>query len=152
VLGISPRDASAGLGKAVNIEPLATQVASLWWGGGCRLIGRDAEGVESAIRTALALLWLSVIDRERCERALYAHRKRAGSSSAVDFWTRPVGPIAVGKATRLALSVFEELQGGSGLAPKLAAYTKQHWGCSIPARQFLDDLALSNYYYSAGRL
>jgi hypothetical protein len=152
VLGISPRDASAGLGKAVNIEPLATQVASLWWGGGCRLIGRDAEGVESAIRTALALLWLSVIDRERCERALYAHRKRAGSSSAVDFWTRLVGPIAVGKATRLALSVFEELQGGAGLAPKLAAYTKQHWGCLIPARRFLDDLALSNYYYSAGRL
>jgi len=153
VLGVSPRDAAAGLGRAVNIEALATQVASLWWGGGCRLIGRDAEGVESAIRTALALWWLSVIDRETCERALYAHRKRAGSSSAVDFWTSLGGPIAVGKATRLALSVFEELQGGSsGLAPRLAAYTKQQWGYLIPVRQFIDDLGLSNHYNSAARL
>lgn len=117
---------------------MCRQLASTWWGVGCRIASPMGTQIAHAISAAVALRWLSetgkVAQRNRVLEAFRGHAlklKRQKSVRPIDWERTPAPGMA------LALGLDEALEKGTGVQAPLQGLTKQYWGKLIHPNSIL---------------
>lgn len=103
---------------------LIRELAAMYWGGGCQLVGPTAFETQNALGAAVALAWASTESPLMYAKKLAAYRW-LGAASRLGGALR--GNLRDGRTARLAVRVHESLV-GSGSSGRLQTVTRTYWG------------------------
>lgn len=132
--------ALSGLDEAIHpvfgtprYDVIAAQVASLWWGVGCRISGRGGREIETGLRYGMMLAWLheigNPVDLEFTLRWC-RHLATPGVHMMIKDYAR--GHVTTRRFMRIALWLFERFNRDPTTWFKLGALTRQCWGQYVP--------------------
>lgn len=125
-----------GLGESAGSPSdvfVAEQIAGLWWGLGCRLLGSNAGEWENGLTLALALKWLEQVSSDTEIDAALDYCRTAPKLG----WLPAVRKKLLGqpdekRAVRLAAKLYDAMsQRASG---SLRELTRESWGRHIPVQ------------------
>jgi hypothetical protein len=121
---------------------VASRLAGLWWGAGCRATGFGGGEVAAAFRGAAALLWCDRIgESARRDAMLETWRRRAGRGRVSDALARVRGEVMHGFHGHASALLYEALAGDDGVRRRVAELTRQSWGLTISAQHVRTELA-----------
>jgi hypothetical protein len=123
---------------------LTRELASIWWGCGCRLLGKHSKEVASAIGGALSLHWGRAKDTEGSSKTIAAYEGLAGGSALKDRWLGAIGRGRPRLTAELALAFYRGLSSGRG-QDALKALTADFWGLYVPVPVFLRELSRGGF-------
>jgi hypothetical protein len=130
-------------GETPNDVVVARRIASLWWGGVCRLSGGTARELEFAIAAALGLQWTAHMgEGTQLNAAIASYERIARQSFVADLWWSARDYLRPRVAARLALAVYRTLSANPATLLALGALLRRQWGCFIPSREVTDTLGL----------
>jgi hypothetical protein len=110
---------------------LAFQLASIWWGGGCRVIGRRQYEMVTGLRLFLALRWLHWMEPEKIPPTL----ERLRSSASWGFLKRRSYAVEHGSrgdvSSRLAVALYDHAEHSPRVLDVMRRLTNETWGKQI---------------------
>jgi hypothetical protein len=124
---------SIGFGSARGTPAdfyLSPQLAGVWWGGGCKIVGHRAQELESALCLAYGLSWMDYIGEfDQLNEALDHCSRLAKSSIVKNWWKGARGIPRTRDGVRIALELYALLQDEqSGAAELIKQLNRQYWG------------------------
>lgn len=123
---------------------LTRELASIWWGSGCRLLGKYSKEVTSAIGGALSLHWANTKDTDGFAKTIRAYEVQARGSALQDRWLGASGRGRPKLTAELALALYRGLSGRRG-RDALRALTADFWGLYLPVPVFQRELSLAGF-------
>lgn len=125
--------ATVGTDWVVAEHNLVRQLATIWWGHGCRLVGNQSVEMQWAIATLAALAWTRETGSRARLQPLLAHYRRLASMPALQArWHAMQGVVDNRRLARLVLSLNRDLENGGNLRA-IRALTRSAWGHFVSA-------------------
>lgn len=119
----------------------AMQLASLWWEGGCRFVGRERLLLEEALRDYSVLCVAMTLMPETTERMVKAYAAVAdqGAIAALGSWLTFDG-VPRSRAARLGLAIFDASRSRPEVVETVRRVAGEGWGECVPAHAVLSRL------------
>jgi hypothetical protein len=124
-----------GLDAAHAGEPndfyLVVQLARIWWGGGCRIVGKHATDLQGALAFLAGLLWLDYMEEKQQHAQVVHNLKRFRWSWLKSMGDRLRGEANRRRTARAALALYSACASRSASAEDLRALTREAWGQEV---------------------
>jgi hypothetical protein len=113
------------------------------WGAGCKIVGRGALELESAICLAYGLRWMEYIGEfDQLGEALDRCSRIAKSSTVRNWWRGVKGMLRIRDSVRIALKLYTALQDErSAVSESMKQLTRQYWGQYVNRNVISETLA-----------
>lgn len=142
-------DALLRVGAIGSVEmqfEITRELASLYWGSGCRASGPHAIELFAALGTALALSWADASGHKWIVDRVLGRLRHDSRRAVLNDWSRTLaGEAAAGLAARLAEAIWKDVATGSGML-RLRRATIDLWGQVVPSKVWFRELGLMSYY------
>lgn len=136
-----------GLGRQAGFPAdalLARQAIGLWWGAGCRVVGRYARELEYSFASAASLLWQVHVGSEDLAAARIARYARAlRELRPPDLLYSLAGEMRPTLTYQLVVSIFRSLRRDDRLLGCVRRLLHESWGEYVPSRRIIRDFAAS---------
>jgi hypothetical protein len=149
-LVLAPHDGAAAMGGPLlrlrTLQPLglqadqdpedvmlASRLASVWWGTGCRVTGPCGRELEAAIRAATAMLWADQVGGVFRHGVFAAWQERARYPVLYDVLSSWRQGFRHGLHARMTLALYSSLKRDASASAALRLLTEQYWGKFVPS-------------------
>lgn len=135
-IGTTPEELGEGFETPLDFN-VARKVAGIWWGAGCRIVGRSSREWEEAVRAALALTWIEALEDTAQFERITARLKRWRRKLFVHDWiAAPQGLARPRLVAARTLRLFHLLHESPQAVVVLRELTRATWGRSISVADF----------------
>ncbi len=126
--------------QAPDLRLMAT-LGSIWWGGGCKILGKYGRDLEAGIAFGAALLCSENGSDPVFARKLVAHTERTLPVRLRDAAAGAFGNIRSGLAVELGAAILLACSGNPGRVEVLQRFTRSAWGQYVSVERVLHTLA-----------